>query len=168
MAIGAGIVGQDYLSSHVADVVVHAKQRLGLWFAGARHSMPCGDQACPGFPMISFSHTRCSCAILSSHMKEEQSSGAEPSTARQLESAQGCRRRLPGGLRQISSQGAMRAQTRTALSVSSKATYRGPSDERTPSVLLYLPTRVSGWKLSRRCQHDFVSIGNPLASECIM
>ena len=107
-------------------------------------------QPCPGFPIMSSSHTRCSCAILRSHMNKEQSSSAELSTCRQGEPAQGCRRRRRGGWRQISSHGQARAQTRTALSDSSKAIYTGPSDERKPFILSYLPTRVSGWTLSRR------------------
>ena len=150
MATGARTVGRHCLCSQPAEVLARAEQQPGPWFTGARHSQPFSPLTCPGFPMISSSHTRCSCAVLRSHMNEEQSSGAELSTCRQGEPAQGCRRRRGGGCRQISFHGQVRGQTRTALSDSSKATYSGPSDERTPAVLSYLPTRVSGWTLSRR------------------
>ena len=152
MATGVRTVGKDCLCSRSTKVLVRAEQQAGPWFTGVRHSQPFSPQPAPGFPMKSSSHTRCSCAILGSHMIEEQSSGAGSCTPRQVESAQGCRRRRRGSLRQISLQSYRREQKRTALSDSSKATYRGPLDKRTPSVLLYLPTRVSGWTLSRRCQ----------------
>ena len=152
MATGARTVGKACLRSHSAEVLVHAERHPGPRFTGTRHLQPMPPSTCPGFPMISSSHTCCSCATLRVHRNEEQSSGAEPSTAREVESAQGHRRRLRAGLRQISSQGTVRAQKRAALSEPSKAIYRGPLDERTPHVLSYLLTSCGRVDVSRRCQ----------------
>ena len=150
MTTGARTVGKDCLCSRSTKVLARAEQQPGPWFTGARHSQPFSPRTCPGFPMISSSYTRCSCAILASHMIEDQSSGAGLCTPRQVEPAQGCRRRRQGSLQQISLQSYRREQKRVALSESSNTTYCGPSDERTLDVLTYLPTRVSGWTLSRR------------------